>query len=315
MNKTDRLLALILELQRQHTIRAEDLAASFEVSVRTIYRDVQALSEAGVPIVGTTGNGYSLMEGYFLPPISFTVEEAATLLIGTSFIDRQFDDAYRDRASAAGKKIEALLSDNVRSETSRIRGSMRLLDPYDQKALPHEKENLRQIRQAFSEGRKISFDYSKKNADSADSDPGRRTVAPYGLVFVEGAWMLVAFCDLRRDIRHFRLSRMKELTRLDERYELPAQFDLRAYIPADDRRLRIVLRFQPTVADEVGKSGYPYMEETHEVPSGLDVVLRVRRPDEVLRWVLGWGADVTVLEPKSFRERIREEAQKMLERY
>lgn len=73
MNKTDRLLAIVLELQRKGVVRAEDLAASFETSTRTIYRDIQALSEAGVPIVGATGVGYSLMDGYFLPPVSFTV--------------------------------------------------------------------------------------------------------------------------------------------------------------------------------------------------------------------------------------------------
>jgi predicted DNA-binding transcriptional regulator YafY len=98
MNKTDRLLAIVLELQRKEVVRAEDLATLFEVSVRTIYRDIQVLSEAGVPIIGATGTGYSLMEGYFLPPVSFTVEEAVTLLIGTDFIQQRFDYDYRVRA-------------------------------------------------------------------------------------------------------------------------------------------------------------------------------------------------------------------------
>lgn len=92
MNKTDRLLAIVLELQYRQVVRAEDLAARFETSVRTIYRDIQALSEAGLPITGTTGTGYSLMEGLFLPPISFTIEEAVILLIGTEFIEQRFDD-------------------------------------------------------------------------------------------------------------------------------------------------------------------------------------------------------------------------------
>lgn len=67
MNKTDRMLAIVLELQRKGVVRAEDLASVFETSVRTIYRDIQALSEAGVPVVGATGQGYSLVKGYFLP--------------------------------------------------------------------------------------------------------------------------------------------------------------------------------------------------------------------------------------------------------
>lgn len=108
MNKTDRLLAIVLELQGRRVLRAEDLAAQFETSVRTIYRDIQALSEAGVPIIGTPGTGYSLMEGYFLPPIRFTIEEAMTLLIGTDFVEQRFDDAYRDRAIVARKKLRSL---------------------------------------------------------------------------------------------------------------------------------------------------------------------------------------------------------------
>jgi len=81
MNKTERMLAIVLELQRKSWVRAEDLASIFEISVRTIYRDMQALSEAGVPLLGSPGQGYSLMEGYFLPPVHFTASEAVSLLI------------------------------------------------------------------------------------------------------------------------------------------------------------------------------------------------------------------------------------------
>src|SRR5690349_23695534 len=83
MNRTDRLLAIVLELQSAGRRRAEDLAATFETSKRTIYRDIQALSEAGVPLVAIPGQGYSLMEGYFLPPLTFSAGEAAMLLLGS----------------------------------------------------------------------------------------------------------------------------------------------------------------------------------------------------------------------------------------
>ncbi len=74
MNRTDRLLAIVLELQGRGKRRAEDLAETFETSKRTIYRDIQALCETGVPIVSIPGRGYSLVEGYFLPPLSFTTD-------------------------------------------------------------------------------------------------------------------------------------------------------------------------------------------------------------------------------------------------
>ncbi|GGA51996.1 helix-turn-helix transcriptional regulator [Paenibacillus physcomitrellae] len=315
MNKTDRLLAIVLELQSREVVRGEDLAALFETSVRTIYRDIQALSEAGVPIIGAPGTGYSLMKGYFLPPVSFTVEEAVTLLIGTDFIEQRFDEEYRVRSQAVRKKVEAVLSENVRREASRLRKALRLLAPGKQVALSKEREYFEKIRQALLDERKIRFHYSKKMGDSGGNPHSDRTVAPYGLVLVEGAWMLVGYCDLRQDIRHFRLSRMTELIALEERFKLPADFNLREYTPKDDRDLRVRLLFNPDLADKVKESGYPYMEDMEEHPDGLHVVLRIRQQDEVLRWVLGWGAGVTVLEPAAFRDRIREEALKILKRY
>ncbi|MGG2027911.1 YafY family protein [Gottfriedia sp. S16(2024)] len=315
MNKTDRLLAIVLELERKEIVRAEDLATLFETSVRTIYRDIQALSEAGVPIIGAPGTGYSLMEGYFLPPISFNVQEAVSLLIGTDFIEQQFDDDYRVRAQAARGKIEAILSESVRNEASRTRKSMRLLISDKQVKPSKEKKYLETIRRAILNERKIGFHYAKRLADFEGNRHSVRTVAPYGLVLIQGSWMLVARCDLRQDIRHFRLSRMTKLIDLEERFELPAYFNLRDYTPPDDRHLQVRLQFNPDISDRVKESNYHYIEDMEEHQDGLYVVLRVRQLEELLQWVLGWGAGVIVLEPESFRNRIREEAEKTLKRY
>src|SRR5512135_433995 len=94
MNRTDRLLAIVLELQAKGNRRAQDLATTFETSVRTIYRDVQALSEAGVPVVSVPGQGYSLVEGYFLPPLRFSTDEATMLLLGSDFVAQNLDAEY-----------------------------------------------------------------------------------------------------------------------------------------------------------------------------------------------------------------------------
>ena len=108
---------------------------------------------------------------------------------------------------------------------------------------------------------------------------------------------------------------MADLIELEERFELPAHFDLREYSPLDDRRLRVCLRFNHDIEDKVKESNYHYIEEMKEHQDGLDVVLRVRQLEESLQWVLGWGAGVIVMEPESFRNLIREEAQKIIKRY
>ncbi|WP_379137925.1 helix-turn-helix transcriptional regulator [Paenibacillus sp. sgz500958] len=315
MNKTDRMLAIILELQRNKMLRAEDLAATFETSVRTIYRDIQALSEAGVSVVGAPGQGYSLMDGYFLPPVSFTVEEAVTLLIGTDFIEQWFDARYVSKSRTSRRKIEAILPEPVRSESTRIRQSFRLIATAEEVARVQEKAAIEVIRQAILEERKISFCYSKRIAEADGNRQSIRTVAPYGLVLVQGTWILIAWCELRQDIRHFRLSRMTELMKLETGFKLPADFQLDEYQAPDDRKVLVRIQVQPDIADKVRESNNFYLESTEEHVEGLLMTFRVRQPEELLHWVLGWGGGVVVLEPKSFRHVVRKELKKALKRY
>ncbi|ASA24834.1 helix-turn-helix transcriptional regulator [Paenibacillus donghaensis] len=315
MNKTDRLLAIVLELQRNKVLRAEDLAATFETSVRTIYRDIQALSEAGVSVIGAPGQGYSLMEGYFLPPVSFTVEEAVTLLIGTDFIEQWFDAHYGSKSRTSRGKIEAILPEPIRSEASRIRKSFRLRTSPEDVARIQEKAYLEVIRRALLEEKKISFRYSKRIAEADGNRQSVRTVAPYGLVLLHEAWVLIAWCELRQDIRHFRLSRMTELIELEAGFKLPADFHLEAYKPPDDRNIRVRVRVQSEIADKVRESNNFYTESIEDGAEGLLVTFRVRQPEELLHWVLSWGSGVVVLEPESFRNRVRDELENMLKRY
>jgi predicted DNA-binding transcriptional regulator YafY len=314
MNKTDRMLAIVLELQRKGTLRAEDLAEVFETSVRTIYRDMQALSEAGVPLIGAPGQGYRLMEGYFLPPVSFTVEEAVTLMIGTDLVKQRFDHEYASHAEAARGKLEAILPSTVRDEVSRIRDGVKLLASGENRA---EVAILGQFRRAIIEERKVSFRYVGKG----QSLPGegfretRRTVAPYGLVLMNEAWIVLAYCELRQELRHFRLTRVQELVLTEERFQRPTEFQLQKYVPEDDRQVTVQLRIALHWEQRLRESSYYYIESLQPAEDGILVTLRVRRPEEVLSWILSFGADAVVLEPESLRARISDELKKMSHHY
>src|SRR4051794_35860132 len=116
MNRIDRMLAILLELQAKKQLRAEDLAATFEISKRTVYRDIMALAESGVPIVSIPGQGYSLVEGYFLPPLTFNTDEAIMLLLGADAAAKHFDAQYRGAAQSARHKIMTVLPEPLRRE-------------------------------------------------------------------------------------------------------------------------------------------------------------------------------------------------------
>ena len=313
MNRTDRLLAIVLELQRKGARRAEDLAATFETSKRTIYRDIQALCESGVPVVAQPGVGYSLVEGYFLPPVSFSVDEATMLLLGADSAAQNFDAQYRDAAASAGRKIEAVLSEKLRGEVEYLRGNIAFVTPA---SLTSGKSAsfLPQLRRAIIERRTIRFDYHTRYSQDGRDARNTREADPYAMLHYGGAWYLIGHCHLRNGVRNFRLDRMAELRLLDKIFDRPPNFRLEQ--PVDDQRnLKVVALFSPEAAPWVRESWSYYIDSMEEVTDGLLVTMRVRVENAIFQWLFSWGAQVRVLEPESLRRRLMAEAGKILENY
>ena len=316
MNKTERMLAIVLELQSSTWRTAGDLAQVLGVSARTIYRDMQALSEAGVPIMAETGSGYSLMDGYFLPPLHFTVDEALSLLLGAEFVQKRFDPAVGQSARSSRLKIEAILSLPVRDETTRVQRNIHVIQKAESARMAREKASLGIIRQAMLAGKKLRFTYHKRVAGEDGNRVAERTVSPFGLAHDEhNGWLLVAFCDLRKDIRHFRVSRIMDPVLTDEPSDTPEHINHPSYRPKDTRSVRVNAVFDCAIRDKVEEANNYYMETAEVKEDGYHVSFRVREPEELLSWILGWGADVVVTEPESFKYRVRAEIAKMIKRY
>lgn len=312
MNKTDRQLAILLELQHQKIIKAEQLAQQFEISIRTIYRDIQALCEAGVPIMGAPGQGYMLMDGYFLPPVGFTAGEAVALLVGMDFISQSLEKDYSVAAMSAKRKIHAVLPESIQNEARLVSDTMKLIKHQPDHA---EKEALVQIRAAIINRNKISFHYMKSIAEGDGNRATERTAAPYGLTLFNGNWVVVAYCDLRESIRHFRLSRMAKLHILDETFAYPKGFNLQQYTPQADRNIEVVLRVNPNIIDKIKEQSHFYLDKVEYHAHDLLVYFKVRQVEELLPHILGWGSQVQVVQPLDFRQKIKEEILKMLKRY
>jgi predicted DNA-binding transcriptional regulator YafY len=310
MNKTDRLLAIVLKLQSGGGMRAEDLAAFFETSKRTIYRDIQALSEAGVPVIATPGQGYALLEGYFLPPLSFSSEEAIMLLLGAEYVARNFDDRYQAGANAAALKIEGVLPQAMAKEVSQLKESIRFVT--------HPAENpdlLKELRRAVLEQKTVRFRYHSRDSQASKELPTEREADPYGLVFVEGTWYMAAFCHLRQAIRNFRLDRMEDLTVTSKTFTRLPGFKLGQSEAAQVRNTTVRLLFAPEIVRRVRETRHYYNISEEETPEGLLVTSKVRRERDILNWVLSWGRQVRVLEPDSLRQAVQAEAQAILDNY
>lgn len=310
MNRTDRLLAIILELQAKKWLRAEDLAATFEVTKRTIYRDMLALAKSGVPLVSVPGQGYSLIEGYFLPPLSFTTEEAITLLLGTDIVGQQLDPQYQRAAQSASQKITAVLSDQLQQEVAYLQRSIQFI----RTAQPPATDALGLLRQAITQQRTVCFQYEARHIEHGAPKINPRRVDPYGLIHIFNTWMLIAHCHHRQEIRHFRLDRMEKVALLDDTFIRPADFELQ---PSNEGERTAIIRavFATEIMRRVKESPSLFQVAQEAHPDGLLVTFAVRKVEDMLWWLLGWGQHVRVLEPSALQALLVEAAQGILKHY
>ena len=313
MNRTDRLLAIVLELQARGWQRAEDLAGRFEISKRTIYRDMQALMESGVPVLSEPGRGFALMDGYFLPPLHFTEDEAILLLLGGDLMAQSFDAHYRATAETAMSKITTVLPERLQQRVSTLQSHFQFIN--DQPQISEAGDTtLRLLRRAILETRRVRFAYFSRPSPHDSPAHSQREADPYALIHVNNAWYLVAYCHLRLDMRHFRLDRLEGLILTLQTFERPKDFTLSAN-HITNNLVEVKVLFSPDVARWVQEQPSFFEVAAEDHPDGWLVTLRVRHIDEILQWVLGWGARARVLSPVSLQERIQAEAEAMLRQF
>jgi predicted DNA-binding transcriptional regulator YafY len=198
-----------MDALRRHRrpVTAASLADELDVSVRTIYRDVQSLIELGAPIDGEAGLGYLLRGGFFLPPLMFDEDELEALVLGAQLVGRQGDKALAASASNALAKIAAAAPKDLRDAIATVGlWAVPLVEPKD---LPV----LKPIREAIRREHKVAIGYGDEKGVSTD-----RVIWPIALAFYEGKQTVAAWCELRSGFRHFRTDRIRTLEARAERY-------------------------------------------------------------------------------------------------
>lgn len=301
-------MGILLEFQARGELRAEDLAETFEVSVRTIYRDVEALCETGVPIVATPGRGYRLMDGYFLPPLSFTADEAALLILGGELVRDRVDPQLRQAAEEALRKLLSVLPADRRAEMERRRQSLFFASVTSQA----NDRRLVLARRAIEERRVVRLLYHAFRRDAPDP----RDVEPVRLVHLGDAWHLAGYCRLRQGPRLFRLDRIDRLEVLPEQFTLDARHARAASSDRSDlEHPEARVRFDRDVLRWV-RERQPFTLVREETDlEGPVFVYALRDEIELLRWLLPWGRAVEILSPDWLRARLAHEARAMLARH
>lgn len=304
MNRIERLQGLILFLQSRRYATAADMADHFGLSIRTIYRDLKALGEVGVPILAEAGVGYSLMKGYSLPPVNFTNTEAFALTTGGLLLQRHTGPEFSRYMETALQKVKAILSSADRADIDRIESSMASIA----KTMIPEQADLSLIQRALGKRRVLRFLYQGYGRTEAEE----REVEPRGLLYYLGRWHLIAWCRLREDIRDFRTDRMRDTEMLAQGFATDGEFDPAAYVrqhmPAPNQRVRV--RFEADALDRARREWWMgLLEEQAETDSGV-LTLNTPDLDTIEAWLLSFGTSATVLDPPLLRTRLAERAEK-----
>lgn len=222
MRKAERLFQLLTILRSRRTVvTACYLAERLQVSERTIYRDIQALSLSGVPIEGEAGVGYRLHPGFTVPPIMFDQDELEALLLGVRMVQGWSDEALGKAADSAFQKIRAVLSEQQYHEHTIKPEWLLVPDMHREQSAPYSD----QLRAAIKQQQIIELDYSRE-----DKALSTRVVWPLGLVFWGRAWTLVAWCELRQAYRMFRLDRIGRLQLVAKKFETSESINLQHYL-------------------------------------------------------------------------------------
>ncbi len=300
MNRVDRLLAMIVFLQGRRVTRAEDMAAHFEMSVRTVYRDLAALCEAGVPVVGEPGVGYNLMKGYHLPPVMFTQEEAGALFVAGELAERFTDPSVQEPVREALQKVRAILPRTGQEFVNRLEPRMVVkgFKPDRRKAW------LGRLHTAVAGHCVVRMQYRNSRDEASGRD-----VEPSGLLFYGGRWHLVAWCRLRGEERDFRTDRIEQLEVLPERFEPRGEFRAEDYLGRRGQGAEThecVIRFPRWSMDRVRREWQRGISQEAADGDGVVVTLVASSPDWLARWLLAFGPEVTIHSPPALRTQVRE---------
>ena len=297
MNRLDRLTAILIHLQTKRVVRAQELADRFGISLRTVYRDVRSLEEAGVPIGAEAGMGYFLTD-YHLPPVMFTNAEASALLMAAKLVEKWTDASVRTNFESALYKIKSVLKRPDQEHLDDLAPNVGVFKPARQ--TPYTDGLLTVVQQAVARHHVLDLQYHSLYNDTET----RREVEPVGLYHYGMGWHLIAFCRTRQDYRDFRIDRIRELTDTGQRFARRERLSLQEYIDrvhadtSDMSAISATVVFKKEVMRFLQEQKYTYGFQ-HEEDLGDSVRVHFLTPyvQGLAHWLLTYGNAVTIEQP------------------
>lgn len=311
MNRIDRLTAMLVHLQSKKVVKAEEMSDRFEISLRTVYRDVKALMEAGVPIGSEAGKGYFIVDGYHLPPVMFTQDEASSMLLAGKFVEKIGDKSMKAGFESAMFKIKAVLSDPEKDHLEQLHSYVEVsvaTRPAQQDFPDHF---ITDIQRAAVKKCVLEIEYSSNQEENT-----KREVEPIGLFYYSAAWHLIAWCRLRNGYRDFRADRIKHLVNTGKTFEGRNLMSLQEYFKSvlysHHGMKKVVATFQKDCL--FGRPLYGSIAQTDQGDT-IRAEFMIENFDHMAHWLVTFGKGVEIEEPEELRIKMAEFAESLAQHH
>lgn len=301
----DRVIAILIQLQSKKVVKAQELAERFEVSLRTIYRDIRTLEASGVPVYGEAGIGYSLVDGYRLPPVMFTREEASSFIAAEKLMQKFIDKELGQHYQSAMFKLKSVMQNSDKDWVSSIESKI-LIQPSMGNLFNENVPNAMSILfKSVADKTQVVLDYQAIEADMASE----RTIEPVGVFHDHNNWYVFGFCHLRQDYRQFRADRIEGIKKTQigftkEHDSLETYLEKEQETPKIKVRILVDKKISKYLTSE--RKYYGFVSQKN-VGNLVEMTFLSR---DVLngfsRWFLMYADYAEILEPLSLKNRILE---------
>lgn len=312
MNRFDRITAILIHLQSRKIVTSQHLSDRFKVSQRTIYRDIRTLEEAGVPILSEAGVGYSIMDGYRLPPVMFTREEAVSMVTAEKLMDKMVDRVLGEHYQSAMYKVRAVLRHSEKEWLQLLESQIQIFPGHSpvNSSIPN---TLELILQSIAEQKVVQLRYKAFMAD----DPSDRMIEPVGIFHENQFWYVFAYCQSRQDYRQFRADRMEHLRLIDtpfsrEHEDLSHYRKKKSNYQSDKEEITFLV---PAADYRYFHAQSKYFGLLHEKKTGNFFEMTFLHQvdcEGMARWYLMFADSVQIIGPESFRNHVEALLEKIL---
>ncbi len=300
----DRIVAILIQLQSKKIVKAQELANRFEVSLRTIYRDIRTLEASGVPIYSEAGVGYALMDGYRLPPVMFTREEASSFIAAEKLMQKFTDTTLGNHYASAMYKLKAVLRTDDKDWVSSIESSV-LMQSSEKLFNDKSPNTLATLFESIAEKTQVILSYEAIQSDGITV----RHIEPVGVFHDNNNWYMLGYCHLRKDYRQFRADRIHGIKKTEipftlEHNSLETYLDKNKTVSTIKVRILVDKKIANYLSSE--RKYHGFISEK-QVEDKIEMTfMSCDTLEGFSRWYLMFGDYATILEPERLKTKILE---------